>query len=105
MSIRIREKLCNGCGSCQTSKCTKVCPGNLLYKDEHNKVRIRSKADCWDCAACVKECPMGAIELYLPSSGKEKNAALRAKVKSDGIIWTIINPDQTTKSYYLKNKY
>lgn len=60
MSIKINKSKCVSCG-----KCLKVCPGNLIYKDEDNKAYIKYKRACWGCSACIKECKSCAISYYL----------------------------------------
>ena len=60
MSIRIDSSKCISCG-----KCLRVCPGNLLYKDNKDKAYIKYPKDCWGCTACLKECRAGAIYYYL----------------------------------------
>lgn len=60
MSIRIDKDKCVGC-----SKCTKVCPGSLIYQDEAKKAYIKYEDQCWGCTACLKECGFGAIQYYL----------------------------------------
>ena len=60
MSIKIDSQLCLGCGSCR-----KVCPGDLIQFDQERKAWVRYPEDCWGCAACVKECEIGAIRYFL----------------------------------------
>jgi adenylylsulfate reductase subunit B len=104
MSIRINKETCNGCGQCQESECMKVCPGNLLYKNENNKAEIRSHADCWDCASCVKECPRSAIEMYLPYEIGGRGSTLTAQDKGAEIVWTLQQKNGTTKQFKIRNK-
>ena len=56
--IHIDEQTCIGC-----TKCTKVCPGNLLVM-KNGKSTSREPRACWSCTACIKECPVQAIALY-----------------------------------------
>ncbi|AGB42211.1 hypothetical protein Halha_2337 [Halobacteroides halobius DSM 5150] len=104
MAVKVNKKLCNGCGSCKESRCMRICPGNLLYKTEDNKATIRDKRECWDCAACVKECPNQAIEMYLPAEIGGRGSTLKAKTKRDEIIWTLKKIDGSTKKFKVKNK-
>jgi formate hydrogenlyase subunit 6/NADH:ubiquinone oxidoreductase subunit I len=54
---------CVGCG-----RCTKVCPGGLLFLDDNRKSQIRSHDQfgwngCWKCQHCLTVCPTGAISV------------------------------------------
>jgi len=60
MSIKINKEKCISC-----KKCLDVCPGNLIYADENQKAYIKYPKDCWGCTACLKECPVKAVQLYL----------------------------------------
>ncbi|WP_026486064.1 4Fe-4S dicluster domain-containing protein [Caldanaerobius polysaccharolyticus] len=89
MAIRIDRQLCNGCGKMQEPLCVRICPGDLLYKDSGGKAAIRDIRDCWDCAACLKECPRQAIEMYLPAQIGGRGSTLKAKKDKEKIIWTL----------------
>lgn len=89
MTVRINRELCNGCGNCTESRCMRICPGDLLAKDAENKAFIREKKDCWDCAACVKECPRQAIAMHLPVQVGGRGSTLQAKKDKNKIIWTL----------------
>ncbi|WP_408955591.1 4Fe-4S dicluster domain-containing protein [Natroniella sp. ANB-PHB2] len=102
MSVRINHKLCNGCGQRKGSLCIRVCPGNLLYKNKSNKAEIRERRDCWDCAACVKECPQQAIELYLPAEIGGRGSTLQAKQKKDKLIWQLKKVDGSCEEFEIK---
>lgn len=104
MAIDIDKQICNGCGQCEVSKCMEVCPGNLLYKNKNNKAEIRDKADCWDCAACVKACPQQAIKLYLPPEIGGRGSKLYAQDLGEKIIWTLEKTDGTVEKYKIQNK-
>ncbi|MCK8826142.1 adenylylsulfate reductase [Natroniella acetigena] len=104
MAVKINHKLCNGCGQREKSLCVRVCPGNLLYKNEDNKAEIREKRDCWDCAACVKECLQQAIELYLPAEIGGRGSTLQAEQKKDKIIWQLKKVDGFCEEFEIKTE-
>lgn len=80
MSIRIDKDKCSGC-----SKCTKVCPGSLIYQDENRKAYIKYEEECWGCTACLKECNFRAIEYFL---GKDIGGAGGTMVTvKEGEFW------------------
>lgn len=83
----IKKELCVGCGSCE-----EICPGDLMELDEAtNTARCRSARDCWDCMACVKACPKGAIETRIPYQLGYYPAKLIPKMKEKEIEWTCID--------------
>ena len=58
--IKLSEKLCTGCASCELS-----CPTEALTSDEMGKRRIFSYAQylCIRCGSCINTCPEGAAVL------------------------------------------
>ncbi|MEG0005872.1 MAG: 4Fe-4S binding protein [Clostridium sp.] len=83
MSIRINREKCTGC-----TKCTRVCPGNLISIDGR-VAKIKESDNCWGCSGCVKECPFKAIELcYEDEVG---SASLVATSLSRKIEWDIMS--------------
>ncbi|GAB6099984.1 ferredoxin family protein [Halanaerocella petrolearia] len=104
MAVKINKELCNGCGKCKESRCMRICPGNLLYKTENNKAKIRDERECWDCGACVKECPNQAIEMYLPAEVGGRGSTLKAKNLGEEIIWTLQKADGSKEEFEIQNK-
>ena len=104
MTIRINKNICNGCGSAKESRCARICPGNLLYKNQDNKAEIRDRKECWDCAACVKECPRQAIEMYLPAGIGGRGSTLKAKNFGEEIVWTLTMLDGSVEEIEVRNK-
>ena len=99
MSVRIDSSLCNGCGGANEPRCVSVCPGGLLYKDSTNKCAVRDYRDCWDCAACLKECPRQAISMYLPVQVGGRGATLKARTVRGVVYWLLTKPDGTTEEF------
>lgn len=95
MSIFVDEQVCNGCGKAPMPFCVMVCPGDLMYLKPNRKADITELSDCWDCAACVKHCPVGAIEMRLPMEVSETGTALRAKAMKVKTRWSLSYPDGT----------
>ncbi len=86
MTIKIDKNRCNGCPGLEEGRCERICPGDLIRR-RNNKAEIDYPEDCWDCAACVKACPLNAISIYLPKEIGGKGAKMSAKIKKDEIIW------------------
>ncbi|MEW6777065.1 MAG: 4Fe-4S dicluster domain-containing protein [Bdellovibrionota bacterium] len=93
MSIFVDEKICNSCGTAEEPFCVMTCPGDLMFLKENRKADVRPAADCWDCAVCVKHCPVGAIELRLPLEISEAGTALRARAIKTRTRWSLEYPD------------
>ena len=88
MSIRIEYDACNGCGLCR-----EVCPGNLLYADDSGRTEIRYPRDCWGCAACVKECPQGAIRYFLGADIGGLGGFFYTRREGCLLHWIVVRPD------------
>lgn len=104
MTVRIDRSRCNGCGKMKEPGCAAVCPGDLLYRDSSHKCAIRDPRECWDCAACVKECPRQAIEMYLPVQIGGRGSTLKARTGKDKIIWRLTKPDGSEEIFEIYTK-
>lgn len=104
MTVRIDPLKCNGCGSADEPFCVQVCPGDLLYRDPvANRCAIRDIRDCWDCAACLKECPRQAIEMILPVQIGGCGSTLTARTLKDRIVWTLTRNDGKEQVFEILN--
>lgn len=86
MSIRIDRNKCVGC-----LRCTTVCPGSLIYRDNNGKAYIKYEKDCWGCTACVKECEFGAIKYYLGADIGGRGSYLYTSQNADELKWNIVD--------------
>lgn len=55
---------CVGCG-----KCTKVCPGGILFMGEDKRPHMKAFEEfgwngCWRCEHCLAVCPEGAVSIF-----------------------------------------
>jgi len=90
VSVEVDLRRCNGCRHLPEPRCVKLCPGDLMVVDKGaGKARIREPRDCWGCMACVKACPMRALEPKLPYVLALYGASLKPRVRQDRIIWTL----------------
>lgn len=99
MSVNVIHTKCNGCNRAAESRCEAVCPGNLMVRNDENLAYIRSPKDCWDCMACVKACPMQAIETKLPYELAGYGAKLSPKTEKRQIVWTLTHPDGREETF------
>ncbi|ADG83091.1 4Fe-4S ferredoxin [Thermincola ferriacetica] len=104
MPVKVDKNLCNGCGNATEPRCVRVCPGDLLFKDSANRCAVRDPRDCWDCAACIKECPRQALEMYLPVQIGGRGATLKAKSEQGVLSWFLTKPDGTTETFIIKTR-
>ena len=104
MSIKVDKEKCRACG-----RCTEVCPGSLLYRDAEQKAYIRYPRDCWGCAACLKECPFGAIRYHLGADIGGRGTYLFTKQEKDQLHWFFIDETGQKRSITINrreaNKY
>ena len=89
MTVRVNPDKCNGCGGAHETRCMRICPGDLFYLGADKKAALRDPRDCWDCAACLKECPQTAVEMYLPIEIGGRGSTLTAKKSPGYITWTL----------------
>jgi adenylylsulfate reductase subunit B len=55
--------------------------------NDQGQSEIRNAAECWDCMACIKACPNGALETQLPFMLAGLGASLRPQLYKDKIRW------------------
>ena len=102
MTVRIEGTRCNGCGKMKEPRCVAVCPGDLLYKDDTGKCTLRDPKDCWDCAACLKECPHQAIEMFLSVQVGGRGSTLTAQTKRDMVMWQLRRFDGKQETFKIR---
>lgn len=91
MSYLINEK----CIKCKFTDCVNVCPVDCFYEGEN--FLVINPNECIDCAVCVPECPIGAIEL-----SNDDNKLLFELNDNLSKIWNNINKN---KKNYFSNKW
>ncbi len=100
MGILIDENTCHGCTKLPEARCVTACPGDLIgIRSESGKAFMRVQPDCWDCYACVKMCPVSAIEVILPYPLAGREAHLMPKMKRESIRWTLTGPDGNAEQF------
>ncbi|GAB6137401.1 4Fe-4S dicluster domain-containing protein [Halanaerobaculum tunisiense] len=88
MTIEINQDKCMGCPNRDEGRCERICPGGLIVRKK-DKALIEYPEDCWDCAACIKACPVNAIEMVLPPEIGCSESSLVAETKQNKVIWLL----------------
>lgn len=58
----INKDECSGCG-----ECVEICPTDVFFGTEKGQIPVVTYPDeCWHEAACILDCPKGAIKLRIP---------------------------------------
>ena len=99
MSIVIDSEKCRGCG-----KCEKVCPGTLIGMNEQGKACMKYPKDCWACSSCIKECPFGAIALYLGADMGGMGSKMSVASRDQYLDWKIEKRDGTVETIVIDRK-
>ena len=50
---------------------------------------MRYPKDCWGCASCVKECPVGAIDFFLGADIGGMGSTMTCDKKGEILHWNI----------------
>lgn len=87
MTVKVNSQRCTGCPGFEEPPCVECCPGDLLFINKQGQSEIRNSAECWDCMACIKMCPNGALETQLPFMLAGPGASLQPKLSKDRIRW------------------
>jgi adenylylsulfate reductase subunit B len=93
MGAVLDEDKCLRCG-----RCGEICPGGLISAREGSLPAIPEPGLCWDCAACLKECPAQALCLSLHPLLGGRGAVMTAARKGRSIVWSVTFPDGSVKT-------
>ncbi len=104
MGIYVNKELCTVCKGREEPLCVENCPGDLIFINKEGKVEIRNQAECWDCMACIKSCPYGALETRLPYQIADYKATLKPLLKRDKIIWKLRDIRGNIEEYIIPRK-
>ncbi len=76
--LKIDVDRCDGCSTLDRPRCVDICPGDVLFLNQDGKTAGYDLSECWDCLACVKECPRRALSTTLSFQINESRSSLRA---------------------------
>lgn len=98
MPPKVMLAKCIGCRMCET-----ICPGDLMVVGLDRKAYCRDPRDCWDCMACTKSCPKGAIEIRIPYQIGYHSAKLVPKMEEGQITWNCVDINGKEETFIVKN--
>jgi adenylylsulfate reductase, subunit B len=95
MPTFVTAEKCKGC-----MQCVDICPSDIMHIDpQQGRAYNVEPGMCWECFACVKACPEGAIDVR----GYADFAPLGHRVvpnrTTDRIYWTITMRDGSEKRF------
>lgn len=81
---------CDGCKGAAQTACMAICPNDLMLLDpQAGKAFNLEPAACWECYACVKICPRGAIGVRPYADIAPMGGACVPQRSAGAIRWTV----------------
>ena len=90
MPTFVHPDKCDGCQALDRPACHYICPNDLMILDPDTKKSFNQEPDlCWECYACVKTCPQGAIEMRGYADVMPMGSRLTPMRGTDAIMWAV----------------
>jgi adenylylsulfate reductase subunit B len=106
MPTYVRTDKCDGCKGQGRPACMYICPHDLMKLDRDGsatghamKAWNQEPEQCWECYACVKICPRGAIECRHYADVVPLGASVQPVRRADSILWAIKFRNGTAKQF------
>jgi|GEM_PF-24293 len=90
MPAYINPARCDACSARATPACVHICPSDVLHFDSALGQPVNVEPDqCWECYACVKACPQGAVQVRGYADVIPLGALLAPRRSDHSIAWDI----------------
>src|SRR5215831_1645174 len=100
MPTYVNPDKCDGCKALDRPACQYICPNDLMTLDKALGKSWNQEPDmCWECYACVKTCPQGAIAMRGYGDVVPLGASLTPLRGTDSIMWTVKFRDGQMKRF------
>jgi len=100
MPTYVNPDKCDGCKALDRPACMYICPNDLMTLDRSLGQAWNQEPElCWECYACVKTCPQGAIAMRGYGDVVPLGASLTPLRGTDSIMWTVKFRDGQTKRF------
>ena len=100
MPTYVNPDKCDGCRALDRPACMYICPNDLMTLDRSLGKAWNQEPDlCWECYACVKTCPQGAIAMRGYGDVVPLGASLTPLRGTDSIMWTVKYRDGQMKRF------
>ena len=100
MPTFVHPEKCDGCRALDRPACHHICPNDLMVLNTEIGMAFNREPDlCWECYACVKMCPQGAIEMRGYADVMPMGARVTPLRGTDSIMWAIQFRDGGVKRF------
>jgi adenylylsulfate reductase subunit B len=100
MPTFVHPDKCDGCRALDRPACHYICPNDLMILDKELGKAYNQEPDlCWECYACVKTCPQGAIEMRGYADVMPMGSRLTPMRGTDAIMWAVQYRDKSVKRF------
>ena len=90
MPTYVNPDKCDGCKALTRPACMYICPNDLMVLDKAVGKAFNMEPDlCWECYACVKECPQSAIGMRGYADVMPMGSSVTPLRGTDSIMWGI----------------
>jgi adenylylsulfate reductase subunit B len=100
MPTFVHPDKCDGCRALDRPACHYICPNDLMILDPEQGQAYNQEPDlCWECYACVKTCPQGAIEMRGYADVMAMGSRVTPMRGTDAIMWAVQFRDGDVKRF------